>query len=75
MTRVRDDTSPARIFNNWGFTHYPAFVAIEIIEQEKTILNTLEWSVSEPFGKTDIKQWMIDNEIWMGPIDTPSSES
>lgn len=74
MTQIRGDTSPARIFKNWGFTQYPAFVAIEVIEKEKTILNVLEWSVSEPFSKAQIKQWMIDNEIWRGPIDAPANE-
>ena len=75
MTQIRDDTSPARIFNSWGFINYPAFVTVEIVEKEKTILNVLEWSVSEPFGKAEIKQWMIDNEIWKGPIDVPANES
>lgn len=74
MTQVREDTSPARFFNAWGFTHYPAFVAVEVVNKEKTILNVLEWSVSEPFGKAQIKQWMIDNEIWKGPMDAPVTQ-
>jgi hypothetical protein len=69
MTNVRSDISPARLNIDWGFTSYPAFVAVEVAEGQKTIVNTLMWTPRAPFGRDDIRQWMIDNEIWKGPID------
>ena len=75
MSHVREDISPTRFLNDWGFSTYPAFVAISVEEQQKTIDNVLQWELSNPFSKADIKQWMIDNEIWKGPIDQPTDES
>lgn len=75
MTKIREDMSPARLFNKWGITQYPAFVALEVSEKEKTILNVLEWSVSNPFSKDQVKQWMIENNIWKGPIEPPTTGS
>lgn len=68
MSNIRSDISPARLNNDWGFTSYPAFVTVEMQQGQKTILNTLFWTPAEPFGKNEIKQWMIDNGIWKGPI-------
>lgn len=75
MSLVKEDISPARLQNEWGFTRYPAFVAISIQEKQKTIDNVLQWNLSSPYSKADIKQWMIDNEIWKGPIDQPTDGS
>lgn len=71
MSNVREDISPSRLLNEWGFSTFPAFVAITVEENQKTIDNSLQWNLSDPFSKADIKQWMIDNEIWKGPIDQP----
>ncbi len=72
MSNLRSDISPARLNSDWGFTLYPAFVAVSVENGEKTIVNTLVWTPREPFGRDDIKRWMIDNEIWKGPIDEVS---
>ena len=74
MSNLRQDVSPSRLLSDWGFSTYPAFVSITIEENQKTINHVLQWSFSDPFTQADIKQWMIDNEIWNGPIDLPTGE-
>ncbi|NLA77916.1 MAG: hypothetical protein GX845_00025 [Erysipelothrix sp.] len=69
MSKVAETMSPAKLFDDWGISKYPAFVAVHVEEGQKTIENTLQWDFAAPFSKEDIKQWMIDNDIWKGPID------
>ena len=68
MSLIRSDISPARLNQSWGFSSYPAFVAVEVKEGEVTILNVLQWNVRTPFGQQELKQWMIYNNIWKGPV-------
>lgn len=67
MSLVRSDISPARLNQLWGFTSFPAFVAVEVVEKQVNVLNVLQWGGRTPFGKAELKQWMINNQIWKGP--------
>lgn len=66
MTFARKNISPAKLKQLWGFTGYPAFVAIEVTESQMKIGPVIEWGVNNPIGKEDVKNWMIENNIWKG---------
>ena len=66
MTFARKNISPARLKQLWGFTAYPAFVAIEVLEGQRLINSVIQWGINNPIGKDDVKNWMIENDIWKG---------
>lgn len=66
MTFARENISPFRLKQLWGFSAYPAFVAIEVNEGQTVIGSVIQWGVNNPIGKKDVKNWMIENEIWKG---------
>lgn len=66
MTYARQNISPVKFKQVWGFSSYPAFVAIEVSEGQIQINSVIEWSVNNPIGKEDVKNWMIENDIWKG---------
>jgi len=66
MTYARKNISPAKLKQLWGFTTYPAFVAIEVLEGQMMIGSVIQWGVNNPIGKNDVKNWMIENGIWRG---------
>jgi hypothetical protein len=66
MTYARKNISPAKLKQLWGFTAYPAFVAIEVKESQLMINSVIEWGVNNPIGKEDVRNWMIENDIWKG---------
>jgi hypothetical protein len=66
MTYARQNISPVKFKQVWGFSSYPAFVAIEVSEGQILINSVIEWSVNNPIGKEDVKNWMIENDIWKG---------
>lgn len=66
MTFARENISPVRLKQLWGFSAYPAFVAIQVTEGQMLIGSVIEWGVNNPIGKNDVKNWMIENSIWKG---------
>ena len=66
MTYARKNISPAKLKQLWGFTAYPAFVAMEVKESQLMINSVIEWGVNNPIGKDDVRNWMIENDIWKG---------
>ncbi|MPM49587.1 hypothetical protein SDC9_96317 [bioreactor metagenome] len=52
--------------NTWGFTSYPAFVAVQNVDGKMTVLNYLSWDKDNPFDSQDLKTWMYNNGIWTG---------
>lgn len=50
----------------WEFNNYPAFVAVQNIDGQVTVLNYLAWDKDNPFDSQDLKTWMYENGIWTG---------
>lgn len=69
INSLSKEWTPARLKNQWGFDNYPAFVATETVNGEKNILSVLQWNSENPLDSDDLKNWMIENNIWSGPIE------
>jgi len=54
----------------FGFSNYPVYLTIEINEDGSFLIdNQLEYDETKPFSQTDIKNWMLDNDCWLGPVE------
>ena len=63
------DLTPTKLKQTWGFENYPALVAAEDLGNEFEILNVIEWTQESPLDEKAIKDWMILNELWDGPVE------
>lgn len=62
--------TPQRLKNQWGFDNFPAFVTTETLEDgSRAILSVLSWNAEDPIDQNDLKNWMIKNQIWTGPVE------
>lgn len=62
--------TPQRLKKQWGFDNYPAFVTTETLEDgSRAILSVLSWNAEDPIDQNDLKNWMIKNQIWTGPVE------
>lgn len=66
MSNIRKDISPGRLKATWGFSAFPAFVALEYKDNKIVIHSVLEWRNSAPIGRNELRNWMIENGIWRG---------
>ena len=57
-------TAKAKFYRQWGFTQYPAFAIIESDLNDYKVISSLGYSEEKPFNTDDVKEWLIDNEIW-----------
>lgn len=69
VNALSKEWTPARLKNQWGFDNYPAFVATETINGEKNILSVLQWNSENPMDSDDLRNWMMENNIWTGPVE------
>ncbi len=70
ISTLSSEWTPQRLKNQWGFDNFPAFVAIATdSEGNRSILSVLQWIAEEPIDQNDLKNWMIENGIWTGPVE------
>lgn len=70
LSTLSSEWTPQRLKNQWGFDDFPAFVAIsKDTDGNQEILSVLQWSADNPIDEDSLKNWMIENNIWNGPIE------
>lgn len=60
-----ENVLPSAIRNRLGFSHYPAFVTLSIVNDKIVVHSVLEWNDDMNFTKVDLRDWMIQNELWL----------
>lgn len=64
--------------SDFGFSSFPLYLTININEDGTLeISNQLQYDENKPFSQNDIKNWMLDNNCWPGPVEeaaTPIAE-
>lgn len=60
-----ENVLPSAIRNRLGFSHYPAFVTLSIVNNKIVVHSVLEWNDDMNFTKVDLKDWMIQNDLWL----------
>lgn len=70
ISTLPSEWTPLRMKNQWGFDDYPAFAAVLTTPAgERTILSVLQWDANNPMDTEALKNWMIENGIWTGPVE------
>jgi len=60
-----ENVLPSAIKNRLGFAHFPAFVTLSKVGDKVIIHSVLEWNDDMNFTKADLRDWMIQNELWL----------
>lgn len=70
LSTLSSEWTPQRLKNQWGFDGFPAFVAVQSdTDGNQQILSVLQWDTDKPIDQDSLKNWMIENNIWTGPIE------
>ena len=70
LAPLGDNYPAAKLKSQWGFESYPAFITLTVNEDgTQNISNILSWNKNDPLDSSDLKRWMIDNQIWTGVIE------
>jgi uncharacterized protein YxeA len=66
------------IESDFQFSSFPVYLTINLNEDGSLeVSNQLQYDETKPFSQTDIKNWMLDNDCWIGPVEevaTPIAE-
>ena len=65
VKELNQNVLPSAIKERLGFSHYPAFVLLSKVEGKLNILSVLEWNDAMNFTQYDLKNWMIQNQLWL----------
>ena len=60
--------SPQFIQNTWGVMYLPAFVAVRYENRQIITISTLQWDIDTLLDANDLRDWLIENEIWNGSL-------
>jgi hypothetical protein len=60
-----ENVLPSAIRDRLGFSHFPAFVTLSKIDNKIIIHSVLEWNDDLNFTKVDLRDWMIQNQLWL----------
>lgn len=63
--KLDENVLPSAIRNRLGFSHYPAFVTLSMLNDKIVVHSVLEWNDDANFTKVDLRDWMIQNELWL----------
>ena len=66
---VYSEWTPSKLKQVWGFENYPALVAARDLGNGFETLNVIEWTEATPLDEISIKNWLILNELWDGPVE------
>lgn len=66
ISELEDNLAINQLKDDWGFNTYPAFVAITNTNNELKVENYIQWDNENPMSTRELKQWMVDNKIWVG---------
>lgn len=70
LSTLSSEWTPQRLKNQWGFDAFPAFVAVQSSSNgNQEILSVLQWNAENPIDQDSLRNWMIENNIWTGPIE------
>ena len=62
---LNENVLPSAIKERLGFAHFPAFVILSKVEGKIVIQSVLEWDDAMNFTQYDLKNWMIQNQLWL----------
>lgn len=65
VKELNQNVLPSAIKERLGFSHYPAFVLLSKSDGKLNILSVLEWNDAMNFTQYDLKNWMIQNQLWL----------
>ena len=60
-----ENVLPSAIKSRLGFSHFPAFVTLSKQNDQIIIHSVLEWNDDLNFTKVDLRDWMIQNQLWL----------
>jgi hypothetical protein len=65
VKELNQNVLPSAIKERLGFSHFPDFVLLSKVEGKLNILSVLEWNDAMNFTQYDLKNWMIQNQLWL----------
>jgi hypothetical protein len=65
VKELNQNVLPSAIKERLGFSHFPAFVLLNKVDGKINILSVLEWNDAMNFTQYDLKNWMIQNQLWL----------
>ncbi len=65
VKELNQNVLPSAIKERLGFSHFPAFVVLSKVDGKLNILSVLEWNDAMNFTQYDLKNWMIQNHLWL----------
>lgn len=63
--KLDNNVLPSAIKKSLGFSHYPAFVTLSKLNDQIIVHSVLEWNDDMNFTKVDLRDWMIQNQLWL----------
>lgn len=60
-----ENVLPSAIKSRLGFSHFPAFVTLSKQNGKIIFHSVLEWNDDMNFTKVDLRDWMIQNQLWL----------
>lgn len=64
-SKLDNNVLPSAIKKSLGFSHYPAFVTLSKLNDQIIVHSVLEWNDDMNFTKVDLRDWMIQNQLWL----------
>lgn len=55
---------PSALKSRLGFSHYPAFALLSKNGTNIVVHSVLEWTEEAIFTPSNVKQWLIENQLW-----------
>lgn len=65
VEELNQNVLPSAIKERLGFSHFPAFALLSKVDGKINILSVLEWNDAMNFTQYDLKNWMIQNQLWL----------
>lgn len=65
VKELNQNVLPSAIKERLGFSRFPAFVLLSKVDGKMNILSVLEWNDAMNFTQYDLKNWMIQNQLWL----------
>ncbi len=64
ITDINENILPSALKSHLGFSNYPAFAVLSYENEKIQIHSVYEWRDDSVFTAQNIKQWMVENQLW-----------
>lgn len=65
VTKLEESLNTNQLKEEWHIAHTPALLACKVKGDHIIIENSLEWSQDKPLNEFNVKQWLIQNGLYL----------